>query len=600
MDAKRENVDLYAGMAAGEAYGQIKKELGRGLAHLERRDALLANLRLGVFALGLGYGWLAWRGWPIWGLAIVMATFIALVCWHVYLHRALELVRKGLAVAEEGLARVEGRWAGRGRGGAELAPAHHPYAEDLDLFGTGSLFELLNTCRTRLGEETLATWLLEGAPRAEAESRAEAVRALAQAHVVRGFMAILGRPQRVEAARARFAGWAQGEDQFTGRTWGIWCVVNTGLLLIAVYCAYSLSIYAPLVALFTVNLLALGQLKGKTAVLEAWAEALGRQWGLLAEVLCVLEAAELPGARLQALRRAVSAPEPASGAFKQLDRLVWMLQMPLNQFFMPIAVLTLWPVVFGRAVERWRAKFGPHFGDWLDALGEFEALCALGTFAYENPGFVYPEWSDEALFDAEGLAHPLLPEKTRVANDVRLGPGQRLLVVSGSNMSGKSTLLRSLGINAVLGTAGAPVCARRLVLGPLAVGATMRVHDSIQEGASRFYAEVLRLKQLLDLARGERKLLFLCDEILHGTNSHDRAEGARAVMRAFLTAGAVGAMTTHDLALTGLAGELAEAANVHLQDEFNGERMVFDYQLRPGVVGKSNALALMRGAGLPV
>ena len=574
----------------------------KALAHLDKRDAHLANARLLVAAVGMGYAWAAWRGWPWWGLVVPVALFSALAVVHGLYRLMLRAVGQMLAVMQEGLARVEGRWAGKGRGGEGLAPAHHPYAEDLDIFGVGSLFELMNTCRTRVGEERLAAWLLHGAPAHDAAARQEAVRELAsvEKRMLRVAMAALGRPQRVDASRENFEGWARTKDQFHGVGWAIWCIVNAVLLAMGVVGAYLAGIYTPLIIQFAVNLIALGFLKQRSAALEAWAEASGRQWKALAEAMEALESEKFASVHLEGLRAKVWHPSRASKAFKKLDGLVWMLQMPLNQFFMPIAVLTLWPIVFGMAVERWRRRFGPHFGEWLDAFAEYEALCAVATFAHDNPDYVYPEWREEAVLDAERLAHPLLPRATRIANDVHLGPGQRLLVLSGSNMSGKSTLLRSMGINAVLAMAGAPVCARRLALSPLAVGATMRVHDSIQEGASRFYAEVLRLKQLLDLARGDRKLLFLCDEILHGTNSHDRAEGARAVMQAFQAAGAIGVMSTHDLALTAMAAELDEAVNVHLQDEFDGEKIVFDYTLRPGVVGKSNALALMRGAGLPV
>lgn len=566
----------------------------------DRWNLWLANTRLAIFAAALLYAWAAWHGWPWWGLSAFALAFGGAAIAHAIVLRALRTARHNIEVFDEALARGAGAWPGCGRGGEGLAPAHHPCAEDLDLFGPGSLFELLNTCRTRIGEERLAATLLHGADHAQAIARAQAVQEMSRSHALRIAMAAAGRPERVDAPAAFFASWGATPPQFPGQGWRVWCAVNTLILTVALLIAALTGFYAPLLALFTVNLVLLGLFKGRVSALQGWAEASERHWSLLGEAIQHLEQSEFTAPLLVQLRGQVRQPVRASEAFRRLDRLVWMLQMPANQFFMPIAIVSLWPVLFGLAVERWRRTFGPHFEEWLAALAEFEALCALGTFAFEHPDFAYPEWSEETVYEATALAHPLLPEKVRVANDVFLGDSLRLLVVSGSNMSGKSTLMRSIGINAVLAMAGAPVCARRLRLSPLAIGATMRVHDSIQEGASRFYAEVLRLKQLLDLARGERPLLFLCDEILHGTNSHDRAEGARAVMRAFQEAGAIGVLSTHDLALTTMAAELGGAANVHLQDEFDGEKIVFDYTLRPGVVQKSNALALMRGAGLPV
>jgi DNA mismatch repair ATPase MutS len=204
-------------------------------------------------------------------------------------------------------------------------------------------------------------------------------------------------------------------------------------------------------------------------------------------------------------------------------------------------------------------------------------------------------------FEAENLGHPLIPEATCVRNDVCLGSARQVLVVSGSNMSGKSTLLRTVGVNAVLALAGAPVRARHLRLTPVAVGATLRFQDSLQAGRSRFFAEITRVRQLVDLSRGEVRLLFLLDEVFHGTNSHDRRVGAEAVVRGLIDRGAIGLVTTHDLALTAIVERLApHAENVHFEDQFENGSMHFDYKMRPGVVRHSNALALMRAVGLDV
>jgi DNA mismatch repair ATPase MutS len=242
--------------------------------------------------------------------------------------------------------------------------------------------------------------------------------------------------------------------------------------------------------------------------------------------------------------------------------------------------------------------------EWLQIVGEVEALAALGTYAFEHPADPFPELvEDDAVpcFEAEALGHPLIPEARLVANDLRIGPGCQLLVVSGSNMSGKSTLLRAVGVNAVLAFAGAPVRARRLRLSPVSVGATLRVQDSLQAGRSRFYAEITRVREVADLARGGRPVLFLFDELFHGTNSHDRVAGAEGVLGRFLDHGAIGLVTTHDLALAAVADRLApRASNVHFEDRFAGGEIQFDYRLHPGPVTRSNALALMHAVGLAV
>jgi DNA mismatch repair ATPase MutS len=248
------------------------------------------------------------------------------------------------------------------------------------------------------------------------------------------------------------------------------------------------------------------------------------------------------------------------------------------------------------AIERWRARSGPAIARWLDAIGQLEALAAFAAFAGEHPELPFPELTGARVFAARGLRHPLLGARA-VPNDVALGGERPLLVVSGSNMSGKSTLLRAAGLNAVLAWAGAPVCAGSLTLGPFAVGASLRNVDSVQEGKSRFYAEISRLRQIMDLTRGPRPVLFLLDELLSGTNSHDRRIGAEAVIRGLLARGAAGMVTTHDLALTAIA---PAEANVHFADELVNGEIRFDYKLKPGVVQRSNALELMRSVGLEV
>jgi DNA mismatch repair ATPase MutS len=235
-------------------------------------------------------------------------------------------------------------------------------------------------------------------------------------------------------------------------------------------------------------------------------------------------------------------------------------------------------------------------------VGEIEALAALATFAYERPEDPFPELVETGpVYEADGLGHPLIAATVAVRNDVRLGAnGPRVIIVSGSNMSGKSTLLRSVGVSVVLALAGAPVTAARLRVSALSLGATLHIEDSLQAGHSRFFAEILRIRTIADAARGTVPLLFLLDEILHGTNSHDRRIGAEGIVRALVGLGAIGLVTTHDLALTELPAMLGSAVNMHFEDRLEDGKMIFDYRMRPGVVEHSNALALMRAIGLDV
>jgi DNA mismatch repair ATPase MutS len=267
----------------------------------------------------------------------------------------------------------------------------------------------------------------------------------------------------------------------------------------------------------------------------------------------------------------------------------------------------MWGTHIAWAMEAWRRSHGSHLRLWLNAVGEFEAFSSLSAYRFEHPDDPFPEIVELSssermgLFDGRGLGHPLLPAMRSVRNDVACVAPTQLLVVSGSNMSGKSTLLRTVGINTVLALAGAPVRAKSLRLSPLAIGATLRIQDSLQEGRSRFYAEITRIRELSDVARGSTPLLFLLDELFHGTNSHDRLIGASGVLRSLLDRGAIGLITTHDLALAGIARALTpRALNVHFDDWFDGDELRFDYCLKAGPVTRSNAIALMRAVGLEV
>jgi DNA mismatch repair ATPase MutS len=292
---------------------------------------------------------------------------------------------------------------------------------------------------------------------------------------------------------------------------------------------------------------------------------------------------------------------------ERLGRIVSFVDARQNEFFaLFVSPVLLWDVHCAVALEAWRARAGKAASSWFSALSEMEGYASLATFAFENPDYAYPELSEKAVYEAEALGHPLLRRGVRRGNDVSLEQRGSGLVITGSNMSGKSTLLRALGTNAVLARTGAPVCAKKLVIGHLVVATSMRVRDSLDEGVSRFYAELKKLKVVLDTARTYTNpsgpaLFYLLDEILHGTNTRERLIGARAIVKELCALGAMGAVSTHDLALGDLEAELGgRMRNVHFEEQVEGDVMSFDYALRQGVVKSSNALRLMHLVGLDV
>jgi hypothetical protein len=574
---------------------------------LQRRDGWLANLRLLVFVGGIAIAWAIFGApaWPLATLAAPVVLFAGLMVLHERDARAAQRVASAVDYYERGIARLEDRWAGGGVQGEKLKPVGHVYAEDLDLFGEASLFELLCTARTRAGETALAQWLCVPAELAELSARQDAVVELRGRVDEREALAVAGGAVQPIRHPGTLEAWAESPARMPRGVWPWVFRAASVLPLVAGLIGWQLGGLGW-------GFLILGALPGLAA--HRWFrgpvsralhvnETALRELADLARVARHIEDGEFESAmprRLQAELK--TGRRTASRAIALLARLVEWREAGHNQLFGLVALVVLWEVHFAYALEWWRRRFGGRVAAWMRAVGEFEALCALATYAYEHPADPFPEIAEgAACFDGESLGHPLLPATACVRNSVRLGESPALLIVSGSNMSGKSTLLRTAGINAVLAMAGAPVRAARLRMSPVHVGASMHIVDSIQQGTSHFYAEILRLKAIQDLTQGPRPVLFLVDEILHGTNSHDRSLGAAAVVRGLVEAGAVGMVTTHDLALTSIADGLgARAANVHFVDHIENGRLVFDYVMRPGVVQRSNAVALMRQIGLDV
>jgi DNA mismatch repair ATPase MutS len=344
--------------------------------------------------------------------------------------------------------------------------------------------------------------------------------------------------------------------------------------------------------------------KKREEVLHGFENAF-RHLDLLSGMLARIENQTFRAPRLQALQDELSSYQlKGSRAVARLRTIVDLIDSRDNWIVRILDVPLMYSVQVAFAAERWRRAHGHAVRSWLSVIGEIEALICFANYSYEHPDDPFPEFvqGGAALFEGIEIGHPLVPAARSVRNDVRLSDGKRVFLVSGSNMSGKSTLLRTVGVNAVLAMAGAPVRAHGLRLTALHVGASIRVNDSLQDGSSRFYAEITRLRKLFDLAGdGGPSLLFLLDELLQGTNSNDRRIGAEGIVHALLNRGAIGLVSTHDLALAEIGGSLdGQLCNVHFQEEFENGRMHFDYKLRAGVVTKSNGLALMRSIGLDV
>jgi hypothetical protein len=607
---------------------------------LTEADARFGYARLGTFASAVLLALLAWRfAVSAWWLLAPAVLFIWLVRRHDLVIRSRDTAIRGIAFYERGLARLDDRWAGTGEPGDRFRDDGHIYANDLDLFGPGSLFELLSLARTRSGEETLARWLTTPADASEILARQDAVEELSPALDLREQLALAGADVRASVQTDRLLHWAESPMP-QHRALQVFTWAFTAAVLVAIAYVAMTGTWWGLATLAALQAVVFRRLRAQmNAILSARdpgetsdfiADTLSHRTSdlaVIADLLRHLEHQPFRCSRLAALKSSLTTDGmPASHIIRRLQRLSEIHDSQKNAVLVPLAlflsgrselallalsVAALLQLVrpnIALAVARWRTQHGTGVRVWVEAVAQFEALSSLSCYRYERSDDPFPEIVSTGhppgaagLFDGIQLGHPLLPRATMVRNDVRLVGDLQLLVVSGSNMSGKSTLLRTVGINAVLALAGAPVRAASLRLSSLAIGGTLRIQDSLQEGRSRFYAEITRIRTLADVAAGHVPLLFLLDELFHGTNSHDRLQGAAGVLQSLLDRGAIGLITTHDLALTSVAHALSpRAANVHFEDWFEDGDIRFDYRMKPGPVTRSNAVALMRAVGLDV
>lgn len=632
-------------------YRQRCADFGAERDRLSRRSSRNANVSLALVALAL-----AALGVALWlddarllGLAGLLGlAFIVSFVHHGRVDQAVRRYAELHAINDEGLARLRRDWAalplrqppdlaqaqralrpavgsgrmfaplvsGKPQTAAEESPANAAtsLSADIDLLGHASLQHLLNTPATPVGQATLRGWLMAPAEPAQARARQSGVAELAPQHEFRDGLALRGRLLGgAQATYERFCAWAEHGPWLAGRGWLLWAarVLPIATLLLAALQWLGL-IGAPLWLAGAAAGVVLTVTAGR-AVDRVIDEVAERQQALATYAAIFELIGRQPWASPE-LRRA-QAELAAHGLraelqMRRLARLMALADLRGWMFFVLIQVTTLWNVHVLWLLERWQREAGAHARGWLAALGEIEALAALATLAHDHPSWAFPELADAPTgptLQARALGHPLLPPASRVDNDVAIGPAGRLLLITGSNMSGKSTLLRAIGLNVALAQAGAPVCAAELRLAPVALATSMRVQDSLEQGVSYFLAELQRLKAVVALAEreraaGRRTALFLLDEILHGTNSSERLIAARQILLRLLELGATGAVSTHDLALADTPELAAASESAHFTEQFargpDGLSMTFDYRLRPGIATSTNALKLVEMLGL--
>ena len=537
----------------------------------------------------------------MWLLLIAIGVFAWLAVLHENRLRRIRQRARAMDFHARGIARVEDRWTGTGETGERFLDPSHPYARDLDIFGPSSLFELLSTARTRAGEEKLASWLLAAAPVDEIRARHGAIHDLSSQLKLREKLFCVGETVRAGVHPEVLATWGERKPLLRNAQIRVTTTV-LGVLWIAsmvAWGAWGLGTVA--LAISALNLAWAHRIHARWDEAAEAIEEAAADLDVLAGILKLIDHGHFAAPRLQRIQARLKHDGfVGSDAIAKLNRIVGYLESRRNPAMRLLDVLMFWSAQFVFLAEGWQQEYGPHIRGWLAEVGEFEALTALAGYAFEHPGDVLPEFVERGpLFDAKEITHPLLPADSAVRNDVMLGDGLQLMVLSGPNMAGKSTFIRCLGINAVLAQCGAPVRARSLKLSPLAVAASICVLDSLSGGTSRFYAEIRRLKVAEDLSAGPVPVFFLMDELLSGTNSHDRLEGTKLVVQSLVERGAIGIVSTHDLALAEIPATMnGRAVNCHFEDRLEDGKLIFNYKLKPGVVKTSNALELMRSIGL--
>jgi hypothetical protein len=573
----------------------------------QRELVLLGNARLALAVLSSLLAWLAFGSGLLsgWWLLLPLLALIILFAFHGRVLRNKAFAERGLRYYDRGVERIKDQWQGKGELGERHRDPNHVYAEDLDLFGKGGLFELLCTARTAAGEDALAGFLLRPASQTEASARQEAIRELSARLDLREDLALLGEDVRSQVRADIITRWgARPPIPFQPLLRPLAFALSLAALAYSVAFVMRWLPLWPLALVLLVNGLIVYLTRHTVSEIVSSVETPATHLAILALLIERVERETFASPLLQQLIAQLGIGGlPAALQIRRLERWIDWLGAGSHPLIKIVQLALLWPLQVAMGIELWRRQSGAHIGEWIKALGEFEALSSLASLAYERPAWTFPELlsPSHASFMATGLRHPLIEDQRCIPNDVTLNGTPRLLIVSGSNMSGKSTLLRTIGLNTVLAWAGAPVNATLLKISPLQTGASIRVTDSLQDNRSRFFAEITRLRQIVDLTREPTPVLFLLDELLSGTNSHDRRIGAASLVKGLLRGNTIGLLTTHDLALAEIATDLpSAAANVHFEDRITDGKMEFDYQLRPGVVTHSNALELMRAVGLEV
>jgi len=595
-----------------QSYEKRQQRYDELLQRQKKADRKLSNLRLIVFIIGACTAISAYifQSYIFLAAAIVFfsGVFIYLVIQQDKLISRIKYTAFLLDINKDSLKRVNGEWNSFADAAEDFLEDSHNYTGDLDIFGRSSLFQWISAAKTFTGREKLRGLLTEvEGDRNDICQRQEAVDELAmmlnwrQRFSAEGMAATkkINNPEELIA-------WGKERNELFGKTWMIAvlriCPIITVLLVTAGFIMNIIPGYLPSAALLLQSLLVSYNARDRYRMFSLF-ENYSNDLRVYHRMLEHYETHHYRSDLINKMKKGIKSKTGVE-AFKQIDKLssiVDSLANRRNMFYFIFNTLTLWDFQGMIALEKWKRQSGHFLKDWFDALGMMEALASLSIIRFDNPDWAMPDINDSAdsVFKAKGLGHPLLVGR-RVCNDLRIDEKTRSLLITGSNMSGKSTLLRTAGINLVLAYAGAPVCARSFQASIMEIATCMRIKDNLEENISSFYAELVKIKRIIGEAKSGKRIFFLLDEIFKGTNSHDRHAGARVLIDKLSHTNSIGMVSTHDLELCDLEKQNDKIANYHFREYYEEGRINFDYILRQGPSTTRNAFHLMRLAGIEV
>ncbi len=589
-------------------YQQQIKELTEKLNALQKRRSILGWMRL-LIAVAAFIGVYHLSGYSISTACIIAAVGVALFIFVLGKDadnkRQLQSVKTLLAINEEELGLLAYDYSSRYDGATYLAH-EHAFAGDLDVFGKFSLFQFINRCYTEQGRNLLAQDFLAGVTPEEVEQRHQAIKELSPQYKWRQQLQSLAIQTPVTAATQRkIEAWLDSkEEAFTHKAWKgilpLYCLFTISTAIAAILGLIPGSVFSFLFLLYLVLSTTLSRKPTKT---YGHLSGVVKEISTLKSLIRLIERKVFTSSLLMQWQEDVTVEgSKASAEIKKLEEVLNRFEARLNVFvFVILNSFLLWDVLRMRTLNKWRAQNRELMSGWFELIARFEVANSLAALHFNKPSWCLPKLpAPYFVFKGKNLGHPLIPDGQRVTSDFDLTGEGQIALITGSNMAGKSTFLRSLGVNTILAQMGAPVCADDLQLSPVQLMCSMRIADNLAENTSTFYAELKKLRTVIEAANLHRPVFILLDEILRGTNSLDRHIGSKALIRQLIKQGVVAVIATHDLELAKLKAELPEAIhNYHFDVQVaNGDELYFDYKLKDGICTSLNASILMRKIGI--